>query len=599
MPTGSPPTWLDRLLRHPRALLAALFLAVLLPLPWITLGFFTDDYIHAAMLEGRAPAGSSWLDLYRFTTGDPEFMRDSIARGWLPWWTQLDHKVHFLRPLSSALIALDHRIFGDDPLGYHLHSIAWYLGLVVAAGLLLRRAIPGATGGLALVLFAVDEAHGAPVGWIACRHLLVAAVPSVLGLYAHLRYREDGWRPGRYLSFAGLALGFLGGEAALGAVAYWIAYEIAGPCGSRAPGWRPRLLDTLPVLGFSAIYFVAYKAFGFGAFGNEVYVEPLSDPRGFALALARRLPILVGDLFAGVPSDLSHSLPKAPFIAAGVVAIGGIGLLYRAALPAIPEAERRAVRWLVPGALLALVATLGGIPGSRLLLLPSLGGAVLLATILRYGLRRVAGARLGAAGLALRRFGWGAVALVHAVLAPILFAANALVLAPIARSIEEIARTAEIDGPRPSRVFVVAGSDPMAALFPGFVRLVEEPRSMVSWQVLSMAKYSHRLARNGASSFQLAPIEGRMLEGPFEKLYRTSRAPFRAGDVVAIDGAKVTVIAVDQGAPTLIEVRFDVPLEHASLCLLAWQGGRLRRIVLPRVGESVELVWEPGPTGMF
>jgi hypothetical protein len=84
--------------------------------------------------------------------------------------------------------------------------------------------------------------------------------------------------------------------------------------------------------------------------------------------------------------------------------------------------------------------------------------------------------------------------------------------------------------------------------------------------------------------------------------FRPSRAPLAVGDEAAVHGARVIVRAVDSGTrgkPTEIEVLLDRPLEDVGLSLLAWQGGRLRRIALPEIGGSVELPLEPGPTGMF
>lgn len=230
-------------------------------------------------------------------------------------------------------------------------------------------------------------------------------------------------------------------------------------------------------------------------------------------------PLLLGDLLGGVPSDVQHgapphppcllgdllggalpgalcSLPLAPLVAAALIVSALVLLLYLAARPAIPEAERRAVRWLLLGSLFAIIAAAGGLPGSRLLLLPSVGGAALIATILRHGLRGVAESRSGAVRRALRRLGWVAVALVHVVIAPLILGLMPFSFMSLGRKVEGIARAAEIVAPLPKRVFVLAASDP-------------------------------------------------------------------------------------------------------SLCLLAWQGGRLRRVAPPEVGASTELPWEPGPTESF
>jgi len=62
----------------------------------------------------------------------------------LPWWAAPDLRIHFLRPLTGLAFAADDRLFGDDPLGYHVVSLAWYAALLLAAAALFRRLLPAA-----------------------------------------------------------------------------------------------------------------------------------------------------------------------------------------------------------------------------------------------------------------------------------------------------------------------------------------------------------------------------------------------------------------------------------------------------------------------
>ena len=106
-------------------------------------------------------------------------------------------------------------------------------------------ALAGTGGVPALFLFAVDESHLFAALWLANRNALVAAVPVLFGLCAHLRWREDGWRWGLPLSLGGYVVGLLGGETALGALAYLAASRgirrarPAGPARGGADARRP------------------------------------------------------------------------------------------------------------------------------------------------------------------------------------------------------------------------------------------------------------------------------------------------------------------------------------------------------------------------
>src|SRR5262249_6598326 len=143
------------------------------------------------------------------------------------------------------------------------------------------------------------------------------------GLLAHLRWREQGWRPGLPLSLAGYALGLLGGETALQAMAYLFAYELFG----RGGRVRERLLALVPAGLLLAVYFATYRALGFGARGHEQYLDPLAEPARFLVGAMTRLPTLLADLLAGMPADLWAALPglRPVFVAVGAGAFAAVG----------------------------------------------------------------------------------------------------------------------------------------------------------------------------------------------------------------------------------------------------------------------------------
>lgn len=576
-----------RLLEHRRWLLYAVLAALAVALPTLTMGFFSDDSILVARIEGKLPGPRAVLDLYRFTSVTQEALRE----GSFPWWLGANLKLDFFRPLSSGLFYLDHRLFGHAPLGYHLHSLVWWAGLALAAGLVLRRALPGATGALALLVFVLDDAHVQPIGWISSRHVVVAAVPAMLGLAAHLRAREEGWAPGRALAVAGLALGLLASEAALGVLAYVFAYELVG---RRDEPARTRWRAAAPVLALTGAYLAYYRANGHEAAGNDYYLEPFTSPARFAAAAAERVPILVADQFAGLPTELSHFTDVRPLIALGLLVGLGMALLYRALGASIPETERQSLRWLSLGAVGGLVAACGGYPGSRLLLVPGLGGAAIIAVVVRRGLLDAA----RPASRAVRAACW-ALAIVNVGLAPLAFEGNALTTAAIARGTERAAAAAEIEPPWPRAVYVVAASDPMASMYAGGVMAATGDPRASSWGILSMARRSHRLRRTGPRAFSLEVTEGTFFDGGFVGVFRDTRIAMHVGDSMRVGPGRVSVAATKDGAPTRIDFEAESPLDDPRLAFLAWKDGRLRSLRLPAIGESLELAWEPGPSGLF
>jgi len=111
----------EGVLRFPRAYHLAAVLALVLSLPSLFADFFCDDEVLVLRLDGVAPAPEPGpLNLYTFATGAGDQRARFVDHGPLPWWTYDGLRISFCRPLSSALLALDHAIWGRHPLGYHL-----------------------------------------------------------------------------------------------------------------------------------------------------------------------------------------------------------------------------------------------------------------------------------------------------------------------------------------------------------------------------------------------------------------------------------------------------------------------------------------------
>src|SRR5215831_5876 len=145
-----------------RTQLALVLLGVALVLPSLRAGFFADDYLQIAQLEGWSANPVSPLDLYSFVPRDRARRAELIDRG-APYFAAPELKLRFLRPLSSALMALDHALFGRRPLPYHVHTLLWYAALLALVGALYRRAAPRSLAMLAFLIFCLDDAHALSV----------------------------------------------------------------------------------------------------------------------------------------------------------------------------------------------------------------------------------------------------------------------------------------------------------------------------------------------------------------------------------------------------------------------------------------------------
>ena len=293
-------------------------LGLVLALPSLGVGFVADDFTFIHRLQ--EPCQSATFKLYEFADGKPGQHERLMNERWVtfPWWLSDNFKVRFLRPLSSGLFALDHAVFGRAPLGYHVHSLLWYALLLVAVGAFLRRVCCAPIWQIAFLLFALNGGHAESVAWLASRHMLVSTAPALLGLVALIEYRERGFRYGLVLAWLGLVVALLGGESALIAVCFWLAYEAFGAPG--AASWQTRARRLALPLGTVLAYLLLYQRLGYGAAGSAVYVDPVSTPRAFFLQLPARLAMLLGEVFTAFPANLSLTTLPGPGSALGVVA---------------------------------------------------------------------------------------------------------------------------------------------------------------------------------------------------------------------------------------------------------------------------------------
>ena len=168
--------------------------------PSLNNGFLHDDLWHRSIM-----LGSDRLDelvggpqeMFCFCPGDAERMVKAMDEGLLPWWTWPNLKAQFLQFVTVQTHVLDYVFWPNSPLLMHLHSHLWLAALTFLVGLLYRRILgPSWTAGLATLLFAVEDAHATPAGWIANRNVLLAATFGVSCLLAHDRWareRKPGW----------------------------------------------------------------------------------------------------------------------------------------------------------------------------------------------------------------------------------------------------------------------------------------------------------------------------------------------------------------------------------------------------------------------
>lgn len=550
--------------------------------PSLTTGLVADDYLHALMLRddpglrGLAPAT---FDLFRFADGRPETARALIDEGVFPWWVDPDARLAFFRPLSSLSHFLDHRLWPSQPALMHLHSLAWYGALIAVVGAVYRRLGASRRGAsLALLLFAIDDAHAPLVGWVANRNAVIALCFALPALIVHDRQRRAGFRHGFWVGPLLLGLGLCGGEVALGVLAYLVGYAVCLDRGA----WYARFGSLMPYVLVVTAWRLCCLQLGYGASGSGLYVDPLADPVGFARAASERFPVLVLGLFLGPFADLWELYPllspwlRVAVVVLGLATLGALGL----ALKPLSRRDPRLALW-VTGTMLCLLPMCATFPHDRLLLGPGLGGMAVVAALLEAGWRR--------RGRPAAALGASALAAVHLVAAPVLApwrAADVGRFSALLRETDATLPGEELRGK--TLVLLNPPLDPFAAYLPPYRQFSHAPRPR---QQLWLATGARDLfvARLDAHTLVLQP-EGGFLSSSMQRLLRAPAAPFELGQRVQLDGAHVVVTAVTgDGRPLEVAVRFERQLGDPSLVWMRWQRRGYAPFHLPPVGRGVLL----------
>ena len=548
-----------RLLAHPRLGWWAVATALVLALPALGGGRFGDDWLHRAILRGAGPMPGSptpvW-DLFTFVSPSAVHCRGWAARGLWPFWMDSDARIALARPLSALTHALDDRIFGDAAWLCHAHSLLWFGAAVLVAACLYRR-VHGATAtaGLSTVLFALEDAHAMPAAWIANRNALIAFVLGGAALIFHQRWENERARADLAGSLLALALGLAAGEAALGAVAYLVAWHTTM---DQRP-WRSRLVALGPWLLVVTAWAGLYRALGYGVRGSGVYLDPVAAPLSFAAALPERIPVLLLAQWIQVPVDGWAFVPRSAQLA--LMGAGWVVVLFIARL-FLPLVRARAeARFWALGMLLSTVPLSGAFPMNRLLLFAGIGAFGLLSLqieALGWLGRPASGEVTG------RRVASGAMLALHSVVAFVLLPVQVWQVPVFFHRFERIERDLPRDQTVETQTLVLAQAHDLLAADLVLLRAAQggpiPARVAVLATLLAPADYQ----RTAPDTLTVTVDDG-WLAHPFDRLLRSTAKPFRRGERIerADFTARIEEVTAD-GRPRRVSFRFRAPLDDPS-----------------------------------
>ena len=589
-------------------------LAMLLCAPSLWLGWQFDDEFHRLALT--QPEGSmisrSPAELFVFIEGDEAVNRQSVVLGMLPWWSHEKLRLAFFRPLTGLIHWIDYRLWPELPSLMHLHSLVWLGAVVVAATFFYRRML-GATwvAGLAALLFAVDDAHGPPVVWLANRNTLIGVFFGLLTLIAHDRWRRNGSWTAAIIAPLVFLLGLLSKESAVAIGAYLVAHALFIDRGK----WRARLGSLAPYALVGTLWWVAYKQMEYGTVGSGWYVDPSADPMGFAQAVAARAPALLAWQWL-IPPDLEWALSKR---AAHILWLAAIGCLVIVAAALVPLLKRDSLaRFWAVGMILSVLPACTAFPQGRLLFFVGIGGMGLLAQFLAAVTQRADWLPTRA----WRRLPVGAICValvfIHLCMAPRALARTAGTFKRGGRSVARAADSLPSDAAaRFQTVLLVSTPSYATFAYSALTRLSHGNPYLSRTLVLGSGCQPIEIHRpdehtllvrpdggflaqpgnpqSGSGLEQLLFDQRRVLQS-VDRLYRDS-APMTIGQRIGLFGVTVEITEIaDDGRPTEAAFHFALGLGSPIFRWLQWEDGAYVPLALPAVGETVTL---PGATVSF
>jgi len=517
--------------------------------------------------------------MFRFFTGDPEHTRAWMDVGFLPWWTDPEIKAEFFQFIPTQSHVLDYCLWPNRPELMHVHSLAWFALLIFLAAKFYRRILgPVWMTGVAALLFAVEDAHALPAGWIANRNSMIAASFGIGCLIAHDAWRRErkGWALWLALVLWGASL--CSKEEGIATSAYLFAYSL----------WMDdatigkRFLTLVPYGLVLIVWRVVRDSLGFGVAHMGYYADPFTDPGRFLSALADRYPVLLWGQWAGLSELWMFFRSTIWRIAVGYACF--LGLLFWPLLR-----RDRTARFFATGMLLAVIPVCATFPMDRLLMFTGLGAFGLMV--------RFWNAVFAADGPRPPFILWRMVAVptalllvvLHVVAAPLVLAVRASAPFGPRRVLDSMYPTVRFDETIEQQDLVVV--NPPGAGSVGICLLNYEHDGMPSpraVRALAPGLEPVTLKRTDDRTLIVVP-DGGYVKFFWDRLFRNEQYPLKVGDQVHMARMTANVLTIENERPKVVAFRFEVPLEDASLRWVRFQAGKFVPWTPPPVGEAVTL----------
>lgn len=565
-----------------------IFITVLLFSPALFIGWQMDDHFHRLhFAEGELMPDvehNRW-DMFTFMKGEPGHNFAMKDFGTLPWWSTDGIRARFWRPLAVLTHGIDYAFWPQSAWLMHLQSMVWYILIVIGVVFLYRRFMGiGWSAGLAAFFFALDQAHGWPVAWIANRNALLALFFGILTILAHDYWRRSHWKLGVIVAPTLLALSLFSAEAGLATTAYLFAYVIFW----ERKGLKIGVFSLMPYFLVSIIWLLLYKSQGYGTWGLELYIDPGSEPMKYAVAILKRAPFLFGAQFGFPPAFIYIFLNEKTFLPAWLLAISATVLYFTALFPLIVK-DNRARFWFT-GMVLSVFPICATFPHERLLLFVGIGAFGLISQFIRLYFEN---REFFPQGKLWNRFAWLMMIFwifSKAIASPFFVPISAWIPTTMGLATERINQTMPHDEKLRNQELIMVNA-PMTfymIYFPVLRALNGEPFPK-RMRILASDISPMTIERTDEYTLIITPESG-FMTAPMDDLFRGKSHHMNIGDVISLTNLTITIEKVRlNGRPAVVSFRFSKPLEDESFCWYGYRDGDYRPFTLPKIHEKITI----------
>jgi hypothetical protein len=596
----------------------AVVFGLLLTFSSIWSGWFTDDYWHRIGYSDSPKIEEIFGDYsltrltgpmraYSFLKGEEEKVNFAKNQGMMPWWTDSKSHICLWRPIAGLLLDVDYSFWPQTPGLMHLHSLIWFAGLIFAVSILFKN-IMGAVwaAGLAALLFAIDDSHAWPVVFLANRHTLLAVFFGALSIWSFDHWRKKDqwqWRIAYIMTFT---LSILSSEGGIAVLAFYMSYLLF--LDKKCISSKIRAL--VPIILIIVIWRVVYNVLGYGAIGNELYIDPVREPIIFISTVMVRLPILVLGLVGLPPSMIYMALSGQGAV---VYSITTYLILISLAIITFPLWKKCSISHFWGCAMiLACIPLCSALPGNRNLGLPSIGALGLIAQLCYNFIQQ----QCILIKSSFRRFtiwsllGFGFV--IHLIIYPAILCGTPFAFKMLQQGINHILKFSEWDEQIESKDAIFVNT-PNSLLFsfcipfrilndlpvPKHIRILSPGREPVQIkrideQILSVIPDLGFVPPVSVTSKKnptlLNYINPKNADRRFERIILRRDTAFHVGQQVNLDGVRIEVVSITEDKrPLEVRYTFECLLEDETLVWYFWdmKHWKFAPFTLPEIGETM------------